>query len=82
MVEGQICRINRDERTAVIKTNDGREVNVQFGADAHFEVYEPATGGLQGGTLDDIGEGYLVRMEEHQLVADGSHDCLSLVSIS
>jgi len=82
MVEGHIRKIDRAERTAVIVTRDGKEVPVQFGPHARFEVGEPASGGLQGGTLDDIGEGYLVRMEVHSHNGDGSCNCAALVSLS
>ena len=82
MVEGQIRNINRAERKAVIVTREGKEVPVQFGPHARFEVFEPASGGLKGGTLDDIGEGYLVQMEIHSHNTDGTCNCGALVSVS
>jgi hypothetical protein len=82
MVEGHIRKIDRAGRTAVIVTRDGKEVPVQFGPHSRFEVCEPASGGLQGGTLDDIGEGYLVQMEVHSHNGDGSCNCAALVSLS
>lgn len=82
MVEGHIRRINHAERTAVIVTSEGTEVPVKFGTHTRFEVCEPASGGLQGGTLADIGEGYLVRLDIHSHNQDGSCNCGALVSIS
>jgi len=82
MVEGHIRGINRTERRAVIVTHDGREVAVQFGPQAHFEVADLATMGHRGGTLDDIGEGYLVQMEAYSRNEDGSCNCESLISMS
>jgi hypothetical protein len=82
MVEGHIRNLNREERTAILVTRDGKEVPVRFGPHARFEVCEPASGGLQGGTLADIGEGYLVQMDVHSHNTDGSCNCGALVSLS
>jgi hypothetical protein len=82
MVEGHIRKINHTDRTAVIVTREGREVPVKFGANARFEIGEPASGGLQGGTLADIGEGYLVQLDIHSHNQDGSCNCGALISVS
>ncbi len=82
MVEGRIRTLNRAERSAVIVTHEGTEVTVQFGPHARFEVCEPATQGMHGGTLDDIGVGFMVQVDIHSHNVDGSCNCASLVSLS
>lgn len=82
MLEGQIRNLNRAERTAVVVTRDGEEVTVLFGPRAHFEVCEHATMGHRGGTLDDIGEGYLVQVEVQSRNDDGTCNCGTLISLS
>jgi hypothetical protein len=82
MVEGTIRSIDHKQRTAVIETRDGREISVHFPPNARFEVSEPATTGMMGGTLEDIGVGYLVHADIHELgTADPCH-CASVVCIS
>ena len=82
MVKGHIRKIDRLARTAIIETREGKEVPVQFGPHSRFEVNEPASGGLMGGTLDDIGEGYLVQIDVHSHNSDGSCNCAALISHS
>ena len=82
MVEGTIRSIDHERRTAVIHTRDGREVAVHFPLNAHIEVTEPCSGGTQGGTLADLGEGYLVEVDLHDHRTGEHCHCINLVSIS
>ena len=82
MVEGTIRSIDHKQRTAVIETRDGREISVSFPANARFEVSEPATTGLMGGTLDDIGVGYVVQADIHEHGSASPCHCSTVVCIS
>lgn len=81
MVHAQIRKLDHANRVAVVATEDGRELTLTFPANANIEVYEPATIGMMGGTLEDLREGYWVDVEISQPTA-GSCSCTSLVSVS
>jgi hypothetical protein len=84
MVEGTIRSINHAERTAIIAMRDGREVQVHIPLNTHIEVTEPATLGMMGGTLADLGPGQLVHLDlndDSNAVAD-LNQCTNLVCIS
>jgi len=78
VIHAQIKKVNPAARQAVVATEDGREVTLAFPADANIEVYEPATTGTMGGTLEDLKEGYWVNVEFHEN-AQGPCHCTSLV---
>jgi hypothetical protein len=82
MIEGTVRTINHVERTAIIDTRDGRELSVHFPRNAHIEVTEPCSGGTQGGTLEDIGPGYLVQVDVHEHGSGAPCHCIDLISIS
>ncbi len=79
--EGTVRKLDRLSRTAVIETSDGKEVTVRFPEDLIIEVAEEETMGTQGGSFEDLHEGYLVEFE-HAELEDGSSVCSSLTCIS
>ncbi|MGH7399297.1 MAG: hypothetical protein ACRELW_17365 [Candidatus Rokuibacteriota bacterium] len=81
MIQAQILKLDPANRTAVVATEDGRELTLDFPPDANIEVYEPATIGTMGGTLADLQEGYWVEVELHER-GEGVCSCTSLVSVS
>lgn len=81
MIQAQIKKIDHAARQAVVATEDGRELTLAFSEHANIEVYEPATAGTMGGTLDDLREGYWVEVEIHEH-AQGPCSCTSLICIS
>lgn len=82
MVDATIRSINHAERTAVLHTEDGRELSVHFPANAHIEITEPCSGGTQGGRLEDVGVGYLVQVDLHEHDAAEHCHCINLICIS
>lgn len=82
MDEATIRSINHAERTAVLDMRDGREVAVHFPRNAHIEVTEPCSGGTQGGTLEDVGAGYLVQVDLHEHNTGENCHCINLICIS
>lgn len=81
MIDAQIRRIDVPGRTVVVTTEDGRELTLQFHEGSNIEVYEPATTGTMGGTLEDLREGYWVRVAFDQHDGGPCH-CSSLVCVS
>lgn len=82
MVEGTIRSIDYARRSALVEMRDGRKVELHFPLNAHIEVSEPASGGLQGGTLEDLGIGYLVQVDYHEDASGQPCHCTNLISIS
>lgn len=81
MIEGTVRKLDRVSRMAVIETSDGKEVTLRFPEDLTIEVAEEETMGMQGGSFEDLQEGYLVEFE-HAGLEDGSGVCSSLTCIS
>ena len=81
MNEGTVRKLDRAKRTAVIETSDGKEVTLKFPEDLIIEVAEEETMGMQGGSFEDLHEGYLVEFE-HAELEEGSGVCRSLTCIS
>ncbi len=79
--EGTVRQLDRGKRMAVIETSDGKEVTLRFPEDLTIEVAEEETMGTQGGSFEDLHEGYLVEFE-HAELEDGSTVCRSLTCIS
>jgi hypothetical protein len=82
MVEATIRSIDHATRDVVVETRDGREVKLHFPLNAHIEVSEPASGGLKGGDLEDLGVGYLVQVDIHEDKHGQACHCTNLISIS
>ncbi len=81
MIEGTVKKLDQANRTAVIETSDGKEVALRFPEDLIIEVAEEETMGMQGGSFEDLQEGFLVEFEHGEL-EDGSGVCRSLTCIS
>ena len=79
--EGTVRKLDRAKRTALIETSDGKEVTLKFPEDLIIEVAEEETMGMQGGSFEDLQEGYLVEFE-HAELEEGSGVCRSLTCIS
>jgi hypothetical protein len=79
--EGTVRKLDRAKRTALIETSDGKEVTIKFPEDLIIEVAEEETMGMQGGSFEDLQEGFLVEFE-HSVQEDGSGVCSSLTCIS
>jgi hypothetical protein len=82
MVEGTIRSIDHSERSVVVEMRDGNQVTLQFNSNAHIEVSEPCSGGTQGGTLQDLGVGYIVQVDYHEDATCNAWRCTNLISIS
>jgi hypothetical protein len=82
MIEAQIKKIDLEQRTVTIKTQDNRELTLTFPQGANIEVTEPTTMGTMGGDLQDLKEGYFVEVDLAAHDADGKCSCTSLVCIS
>jgi hypothetical protein len=81
VIHAQILTLDPANRRAVVATDDGRELTLDFPPDANIEVYEPCTTGTMGGTFADLREGHWVNVA----VAEpdgGVCCCTSLVSES
>lgn len=82
MVEATIRSIDHNERRVVVEMDDGKRVTLQFGVSSHIEVTEPCSGGTQGGTLQDLGVGYIVQVDYHEDATCNGMRCTNLISIS
>ncbi len=82
MLEGKIRKLDLAERTLVVETLNGRQVTAIVPEHANIEVSEPNTMGTMGGTLADLGVGYLVKLEVHEGQADQPCTCFKVLSIS
>lgn len=80
MIEGTLRKLDRENRTAVVETSDGKEVALHFHPESYIAVPEPATMGNMTGSLDDLKEGYWVQAEFVE--RDGSCHCSSMTSLS
>lgn len=82
MIDARIKKIDLIRRAVTVATPDQQEIVLTFPEGANIEVTEPSTMGTMGGTLEDLKEGYFVRVEL------GAHDhaetcsCVSLVCVS
>lgn len=65
---------------ATVEMEDGEEVLVHFDSASNIEISEDETVGLITGELADIGEGYQVELDTHEV--DGRHHCRTMVCIS
>lgn len=81
MIHAQIRKLDPTNRRAVVATDDGRELTLDFPVHANIEVYEPCTTGTMGGTLADLREGYWVNVAIAE-PSGGVCCCTSLVSES
>ena len=79
---GKIRKLDLEARTMVVRTSDGRELTAQVPESAVIEVCEPSTMGLMGGKLEDLEEGYLVRIDVHEARDDRPCTCTTVISIS
>ncbi|MFQ5853197.1 MAG: hypothetical protein ACE5JU_21775 [Candidatus Binatia bacterium] len=82
MIEGRIKTVDVANRTAVITTEDDKEMVITFPEDADIEVAELETMGTEGGELTDLQEGYYVEVEVGAQDSDGRWSCDSLVCVS
>ncbi len=82
MMTGCIKTLDLVQRQAVITTQEGKEVLVNFPEEANIEVAEPATMGTQRGELTDLREGYWVEIEVAEHNSEGDCCCTSLVCLS
>ena len=82
MIEARIKKVDVAHRTAVITTEDNRELSITFPEEANIEVAEEETMGTVGGELTDLQEGFYVELELDAQDADGKWSCGSLVCIS
>ena len=82
MIEARVKLIDLTERTAIITTQDNRDIILTFAEGANIEVREPTTMGTMGGTLEDLREGYFVEVELGLDHADGKCACASLICVS
>ncbi len=58
MIEGRIKKVDVARRTAVITTEDERDITITFPERVNIEVAELETMGTMGGELADLQEGY------------------------
>lgn len=82
MIEAQIKKIDLDQRTVTIHTQDEQEITLSFPEGANIEVAEPETMGTIRGDLEDLKEGYFVEVDLGALDPNGRCNCASLVCIS
>lgn len=82
VIEARVKLINLTERTAIVTTQDNRDITLTFAEGANIEVREPTTMGTMGGTLEDLHEGYFVEVELGLDHADGKCACASLICVS
>jgi len=82
MMEGFIRRLDPETRTISIESRDGRELTVKLPESANIEVVEHSSMGTTGGKFADLGLGYLVQLELHDVHENGTCHCSSLVCIS
>ena len=82
MIAGKIRKLDLEQRTLVVLTEDGREITALVPESASISVCEPNTMGHMGGKLEDLGLGYLVHLDVHEAHEGQPCRCTSLVSIS
>ena len=82
MLEGKIRKLDLVERTLVLETHDGRHLTAHVPEHANIEVSEPNTMGTTGGTLEDLGVGFLVQLDVHEAQGDHPCSCFKVLSIS
>ncbi len=82
MIEARIKKVDLERRTAIVTTEDNREIALTFPEGMNIEVREPTTMGTMGGTLEDLREGYFVEVEIEAHDAEGKCACASLICVS
>jgi len=82
VIEARVKQIDLKQRTAIVTTQDNRDILLTFAEGANIEVREPTTMGTMGGTLEDLREGYFVEVELGADHADGKCACASLICVS
>lgn len=82
MIEGRIKKVDVARRTAVITTENDKDIAITFPERVNIEVAEPETMGTMGGELADLQEGFYVEVEVAAQDADGRWSCDSLVCVS
>ena len=63
MIEGRIKHLDAANRSALIVSENGNEIRVNFTLRTNVEIIEDETVGLMGGELEDLQEGYEVELE-------------------
>lgn len=82
MIDAQIKKIDLARRAVTVCTDDQQEITLTFSHGANIEVVEPTTLGTMGGKLEDLKEGYFVRVEFAPDHDAASCSCTSLVCVS
>ena len=82
MIEARIKKVDLERRTAIVSTEDNREIVITFPQGMNIEVREPTTMGTMGGTLEDLREGYFVEVELGVHDSEGKCACASLICVS
>ena len=82
MIEGRIKHLDAANRSAVIVSETGDEIQVSFALRTNVEIIEDETVGLMGGELEDLQEGYEVEIEVASMNEDGSIICDSIACVS
>lgn len=80
MKQGTIKKLDLTNRQATVEMEDGQEVLLHFDSASNIEISEDETVGLITGELADIGEGYQVELDTHEVA--GRHYCRTMVCIS
>lgn len=82
MIEGRIKHLDAANRSALIISENGKEIRVNFTLRTNVEIIEDETVGLMGGELEDLQEGYEVEIEVASTNEDGSIICDSIACVS
>jgi hypothetical protein len=82
VIEARIKKVDLERRTAIVTTEDNREIALTFPEGMNIEVREPTTMGTMGGTLEDLREGYFVEVELGAHDAEGKCACASMICVS
>ena len=82
MIEGRIKHLDATNRSALIVSENGNEIRVNFTLRTNVEIIEDETVGLMGGELEDLQEGYEVELEVASTNEDGSIICDSIACVS
>ena len=82
MIEGRIKNLDAANRSALIVSENGEEIRVNFTLRTNVEIIEDETVGLMGGELEDLQEGYEVELEVASTNEDGSIICDSIACVS
>ena len=82
MIEGRIKNLDAANRSALIVSENGEEIRVNFTLRTNVEIIEDETVGLMGGELEDLQEGYEVELEVASTNEDGSIVCDSIACVS